>query len=242
MGNQATASELMGNALERLKTKMPSSSECGECGSLNSPDLHMTGCSQMSVFPKPLFDVDGSMERAGFPKRFIGRQWETPEFVKKYAPPDKRDSSGGIRDFKGLFLTGATGRKKTASLCLMARDWMKRARKTTAWRFVSFPEVCVELQESWKDGGHGPMEIIERLARVPLLILDDVGAEKTSDFVLQSAYLLFNKREQNEMPTYGTSNLSVEEIGKKLDERIASRIRGMCHVVQVGGEDQRGRA
>lgn len=114
-------------------------------------------------------------------------------------------------------------------------------RAARAWMFVSFPELCVKLQESWRDGGDGPMKIINNLADVPLLILDDVGAEKTTDFSLQSAYLLFNKREQNEMPIFGTSNLTVDEIGRKLDDRIASRIRGMCDVVNIGGDDQRGK-
>lgn len=212
----------MDQALGRLKARMPSSSD---------PVIEVVES----------FDVDAAMECAGFPKKFLRRDWQTPEFVKKYAPPDSR---GGFRDFKGLFLVGATGRKKSASLSLLARDWMKRigSKGAKAWQFVSFPEVCVSLQESWGDGGRGPMEIIDRLSRVPLLVLDDVGAEKTTDYVLQSAYLIFNRREQNEMPIYGTSNLSLEEIGRKLDDRIASRIRGMCHVVAVGGDDQRGKS
>lgn len=90
-------------------------------------------------------------------------------------------------------------------------------------------------------GRRRPLKIINRLAEVPILIVDDVGVEKTTDFVLQSAYLLFNKREQNELPVYGTSNLTIEQIEAKLDDRIASRIKGMCHVVPVSGEDQRGK-
>lgn len=195
-----------------------------------------------SSYDTPLvdsFDALGSMERGGFPSKFRRFDWLAPEFVAKYAPPDSRD---GFRDFRGLFLTGPTGRKKTASLCLMARDWLSRVGRkgSKAWRFVSFPELCVELQQSWNGPDGGPLEIINRLCDVPLLIIDDVGVEKTTEFVLQSAYLLFNKREQAELPTYGTSNLTIDEIGSKLDERIASRIRGMCHVVSVGGVDHRG--
>lgn len=221
MENLVTASTLTEKTLEKLKTQMPSSCD-------DAPLVYE-------------FDVNEEMLSGGFPRRFLWRDWKTPEFVKKYAPPDSRD---GFRDFKGLFLTGPTGRKKSASLTLLARDWIVRMgrRGSNVWRFVSFPEVCVALQDSWKEGGRGPMDLIDSLVRVPLLILDDVGAEKTTDFVLQSAYLIFNRREQDEMPTYGTSNLTIEEIGAKLDDRIASRIKGMCHVVQVGGEDQRGKA
>lgn len=185
----------------------------------------------------PLFDVDDAMDRAGFPDKFLRRpEWQTPDFVKRYAPPADRVK---FRDFRGLFLTGPTGRKKTASLALMARDWLTTMgrRASRSWRFVTFPELCVQLQVSWDD--RGPLDIIDDLARVPLLIVDDMGVEKTTDFVLQSAYLLFNKREQAELPTYGTSNLSIDDLRVKLDDRIVSRIRGMCDVVPVDGEDQR---
>ncbi len=185
------------------------------------------------------FDVLDAMARGGFPSKFRRADWKAPDFVERYAPPTDR---AAFRDFRGLFLVGPTGRKKTASLCLMARDWLARMgrRGAKAWAFVSFPELCVELQQSWNDGA-GPLATINRLAEVPLLIVDDVGVEKTTDFVLQSAYLLFNKREQAELPVYGSSNLTLEQIGAKLDDRIASRIKGMCNVVVVTGEDHRGR-
>lgn len=188
----------------------------------------------------PPFDVLDAMRRAGFPSKFLRTDWATPDFVKGYAPPESRSA---FRDFRGLFLTGDTGRKKSASLCLMARDWLTTVgrRGSKAWGFVSFPELCLQLTEAWRDGEKGPMKVINRVAEIPLLIVDEVGAEKTSESVLLYAYLLFNKREQNELPTYGTSNISVDEIGEKLDSRIASRIRGLCHVIAVGGEDQRGR-
>lgn len=183
------------------------------------------------------FDVLDAMARAGFPEKFLRPDWQTPDFMRQYAPPETRE---GFRDFRGLFLTGATGRKKTASMCLMVRDWLTRVgrRASKAWGFVSFPELCVEMQESWSNGT-GPTKIVNRLAAVPLLVIDDVGVEKTSETVLQYAYLVFNKREFSARPTYVTSNLTVAEIGKKLDDRIASRIEGMCHVVPVSGDDQR---
>lgn len=188
----------------------------------------------------PAFDVLAAMRRAGFPSKFLRDDWKTPEFVKRYEPPMV---SQEFRDFRGLFLVGATGRKKTATLCLMARDWMRRIgrRGSKAWGFVSFPDLCLQLQESWESGVGGPRKIINQISSIPILIIDDIGVEKTTDFVLQSAYLILNKREQAELPTYGTSNLTIGQIKEKLDDRIASRIEGMCEVLIVGGEDQRGK-
>lgn len=227
MPNKATAFDLVSRVVSRLEDRLSSS---------EYPDLRET-LARLDGVDLP-FNVLETMGFAGFPPKFTRDDWVTPEFVKKYSPPGDR---GKFRDFRGLFLVGPTGRKKSSSLCLLARDWIRiMGRKgSKAWGFVSFPELCIELQEAWRDGGMGPLRIIDRLARVPILIVDDIGVEKTTDFVLQSAYLLFNKREMAELPTFGTSNLTIDEISAKLDERIASRIRGMCHVVAVGGEDQR---
>jgi len=192
--------------------------------------------------PPSSFDVDDALIRRGFPPKFMRRDWTLARTISRYSPPAARDENGAFRGFKGLFLTGATGTKKTASLCLLARDWLREvgARGRLSWRFVSFPELCLRLQEAWGSGSEmTPSEIIQELSTVPFLILDEIGAEKTTEFVLQSAYTILNKREWAELPVYGTSNLSIEEIGAKMDPRIASRIRGMCEVLPVGGHDQR---
>jgi DNA replication protein DnaC len=191
------------------------------------------------------FDVDVALTRCGFPVKFLQRDWQLPQKLKGYAPPDHRDENGGFRDFKGLFLTGATGTKKTASLCLLARDWLRAvgARGRVSWRFVSFPELCLRLQEAWgRDAEQTPSEVIADLSTVPFLILDEIGAEKTTEFVLQSAYTILNKREWAELPIFGTSNLTIDEIGSKMDPRIASRIKGLCHIVAAGGPDMRAHA
>lgn len=188
------------------------------------------------------FDAYGSMRRCGFPQKFMRDGWELPGSLKQYAPPQRRDENGSFRDFKGLFLTGATGTKKTASLCLLARNWLRvvGAKGRESWQFVSFPEMCLRLQEAWgRNAQQTPSEIIEELSTVPFLILDEIGAEKTTEFVLQSAYTILNKREWGELPIFGTSNLTIDEIGTKMDPRIASRIRGLCHIVQAGGSDMR---
>ena len=192
---------------------------------------------------KPLsFDADACMERAGFPRKFLRRAWTTPEIVALHKIPTERDDRGGFRDYKGLFLSGPTGTRKTASLCLAARDWLNKVgqKGSQAWRFVSFITLCSELQAAWRNDSHEtPKEMIDDLVEVPFLILDEIGIVKTTDFVISSAYELLNRREWDEMPVFATSNLTTEQIGAKFDSRIASRLDGMCSVLYVGGKDGR---
>jgi len=72
-----------------------------------------------------------------------------------------------------------------------------------------------------------------------VLFLDDLGAEKMTDFVRQSLYAIINYREQHELPTIITSNYNLSNISGKIDDRIASRIAGMCEVIEIKGNDRR---
>jgi DNA replication protein DnaC len=98
----------------------------------------------------------------------------------------------------------------------------------------------MELRDSFREKAErSEREIIEHYSNVQLLVLDDLGAEKTSDFALQSLYIIIDKRYSEMRHTIITSNLSVDEIAGKVGDRIASRIAGMCRVIELKGRDRR---
>lgn len=84
-------------------------------------------------------------------------------------------------------------------------------------------------------------ELINYYTNTPFLILDDLGIEKVSDWTLQTLYLILNRRyeESDERFTIITSNLGLDAISKKLDDRIGSRINGMCKILSLKGKDRR---
>lgn len=71
------------------------------------------------------------------------------------------------------------------------------------------------------------------------LYLDDLGAERNTEFVEETLYHLINVRFENQRETYFTSNLSLKELAEKSGDRLASRIAGMCDVIKLEGEDRR---
>lgn len=72
------------------------------------------------------------------------------------------------------------------------------------------------------------------------LCLDDFGPEKTTDWVYQMLYLIIDHRYSEMKTTVLTSNLSLQQLEEKLkDDRIPSRIRGMCEIIKVGEKDLR---
>jgi DNA replication protein DnaC len=92
---------------------------------------------------------------------------------------------------------------------------------------------------------------LERLARVPILLLDDLGSAKASEWVEETTYRLVNERYNNCRPTVFTSNYPATAprdkqgnvIGPGLEtilgERIVSRLAEMTDVVDMVGEDRR---
>ena len=75
-------------------------------------------------------------------------------------------------------------------------------------------------------------DFIERFSGYDFLILDDMGAEKVSEYSIQILYLLVDKRDSFLKPTMICSNLSIAGLEDTLSPRITSRIVGMGKVIK----------
>ena len=161
-----------------------------------------------------------------------------PEMYKKASLQD---------DNRSLFLSGANGIGKTYKAAGILCNWIEKlnykqlinyAEGSNYPIFITVPELlmkirnCFSLQQCEES-------VVEKYSRCPVLVLDDLGVEKTTEWVLQTLYIILNNRYSNYMQTIITSNLSIEEIGEKLGDRIASRIAGMCKIVKLTGKDRR---
>jgi DNA replication protein DnaC len=67
-------------------------------------------------------------------------------------------------------------------------------------------------------------ELLEELEGPELLVLDDLGAEKTADWVNDRLYLIVNRRYEECRPIIVTTNLGLDELTEKLGNRIVSRL------------------
>ncbi len=131
---------------------------------------------------------------------------------------------------KSLFLTGGTGSGKTSYLVFMCKY---RWRKKLLAKFINFPD--------WLNRAKININNLERsavrLKEFPgLLGLDDIGAEKGSEFVIEKLYLIIDHRQSNGLQTVITSNFTLDELTKKTDPRITSRIKSMCIQMMFNGD------
>lgn len=182
--------------------------------------------------------IPNVLRRYGIPPRFIR--------------PDFKGSLALDLVDKGACLTGKVGVGKTMAVCLMVRDWLEKRAETSlgthwgkwtseAWKFIVFPEFVMRVQDSFrhKDGEETAWDMLEKLANNPFLIIDDLGAEKPTEYVRQATYYIINHREMNLLPTFITTNFSMDHLDENLDPRISSRISGMGEIIRFEGKDGR---
>ena len=79
---------------------------------------------------------------------------------------------------------------------------------------------------------------LEPLIDCELLVIDDLGAERDTDFALEKVYNVVDSRYRAKRPIILTTNLSMEEMKENLDiryTRIYDRIFEMCYPMQFKG-------
>ncbi len=89
------------------------------------------------------------------------------------------------------------------------------------------------------DRGNSYVDLLDRLTAVDLLHIDDVGAEKTSAWVLEQLYAIVNARYEDERSVIITTNLERDDLAEQINERTVSRLEEMCEVLPLWGADAR---
>lgn len=135
-----------------------------------------------------------------------------------------------------LYLVGPFGNGKT-TLAALAVNQLRRAGYEAV--FGSVPLVLQYLRDCLRErGGLEPAEELDYIKRVPVLALDDLGAERLTEWAAEQLYEVLNWRYVKRRPTIITSNYAPDEL---LDKRLASRIAdvGLTQVIDCGEGDIR---
>jgi DNA replication protein DnaC len=84
-------------------------------------------------------------------------------------------------------------------------------------------------------------EAIDRYVNAPVLIIDDLGIEKDTEFAVSTiSEIVSHRLKADRNGLVVTSNLSLDALAAKLgDERLTSRLAGMCQVIEIRGADRR---
>ncbi|VJF94320.1 putative DNA replaication protein [Streptococcus pneumoniae] len=143
------------------------------------------------------------------------------------------------KDNVGLLLYGNVGSGKTFIACNIANAIITEYSYTVKMR--NFAQILNDLQK----GGFNldRNEYIEQITNPTLLILDDFGIERNTEYALEQIYNVINARYLNARPTIITTNLNFKDIEQEQEDimlgRIYSRIIEMCLPLRVIGADRR---
>lgn len=135
--------------------------------------------------------------------------------------------------FKGLYLYGIAGSGKTHIAAAIANKLMMEFRP----RFVTVPELLIRIKKNFNTNADD--EFLDNLSRTRLLVLDDIGSEKPTEWVQETLFVLIDRRYTHYLPTIFTSNCSLDQLAERLGYRIASRIAEMSKVVELKKVDYR---
>ncbi len=126
----------------------------------------------------------------------------------------------------GAILHGATGSGKTHIVCAILHELILRGHRAL---FYSVPDFLKSLRDTISNPEKTQEEILSEAAQVKVLALDDLGAEKTSDFTMDRLYWIINERYCNNRATLVTTNYSwPDDLEKAVGARITSRLAEMC--------------
>ena len=143
--------------------------------------------------------VEIILKKRGVPKRYLAAKLE--------------NFSAGVRKLselqEGLYLHGPCGVGKTFLAVALMReailktepvkkspygDALRMPYEQMPW-FINVPDLLLEIKESFQEGSEiSERQVIEKYSRYETLILDDLGAEKVTDWVLQTLYTIINRR------------------------------------------------
>ena len=135
----------------------------------------------------------------------------------------------------GYLLWGGVGTGKSYFAGCVANALMEQE---VAVRMTNFALILNDLTASFE----GRNEYITRLCRAPLLILDDFGMERGTEYSLEQVYNVIDSRYRSRRPLIVTTNLSLQDLQHPQDTahaRIYDRLLEMCAPIRFSGENFR---
>ena len=182
------------------------------------------------------------MRRSGFPDSELckytfendnGTQPKVMEAAKKYA----EDFKDFRKDGTGLLLYGGVGTGKTYIAAAIANALVDKGISAMV---TNFARIANKMQESFE----GRQAYLDSLNRFELLVIDDLAAERKTEFMQEIVFNVIDARYRSGKPMIITTNLPIEELSKPQDDsekRTFDRILERCFPIEVKGESNRRR-
>ncbi|MCX5100395.1 ATP-binding protein [Streptomyces sp. NBC_00439] len=189
--------------------------------------------------PEPFSPLDALS--AGMPPRYQAAIADHPQvlaWARDVAQAAVAPSPGARRQVTtgpSLLMAGVVGAGKTHQAYGAIR-LLVRSGIGVRWRATTAADLYADLRP--RPGVDSERELAA-YSRVPLLIIDDLGAAKASEWVEEVTYRLINRRYNHMLPTLITTNLAIKDLKAYLGDRVTSRLAQMTTRVEFEPVDRR---
>ena len=145
---------------------------------------------------------------------------------------------------KSLIITGNIGTGKTHLASSIANFLIQSEISVV---FGTLINLLNEVKDTYTMENKTESFIIEKYSKVPLLIIDDLGKERPSEWTLEKLFTIINNRYENNLPVVITTNYNRERLRERLAnnvnyeiaDSIISRLYEMCKGISLNGKDKR---
>jgi len=192
---------------------------------------------------------------SAIPARYRGVSFDRPPLSDMARSPVSATVTGVVKEFgksidkhldegEGLWIMGPVGTGKTTLAMAASKAAIEAGRSVAIY---SMPRLLARIRQTF-DAGVGEdsyAQFFERLASVDLLHIDDLGAEKQSEWVLEQLYSIVDERYQRMRSILVTSNLSIYEepecevLKEQVGHRVVSRLTESCETLPLDGDYMR---
>jgi DNA replication protein DnaC len=177
----------------------------------------------------------------------IPRRYRDVAFERPPVTDMDRDVVRTTRDFtdsiddqlqagRGLWFMGPVGTGKTTLAMLVSKAALETGRSVAIY---SLPRLLNEIRDTHR-AERSHIDLLDRLTAVDLLHVDDVGAERKNEWVLEELYSIVNSRYEEQRSIVITTNIDDHDaLCEQIGARTVSRLTEMCQEMLLSGEDRR---
>lgn len=184
--------------------------------------------------------------KSGIDRKYRWKFINNYEVINKVTEHAKSATYDIIRNFpnvkKGIFFWGNPGTGKTLLSSIILTELITRHAIEGKYIKISrtfFNRIKSTFNES--SPTYGEADMIEReFAEVDLLVIDDFGIQRDSEWELETLYNLVDARyEALKFTVFTSNNNPLQSLKDKSQSRILSRIKEMCNIIEISGVDYR---